>query len=700
MVHLLCFSAVAQIVPEGNMDPTIIPKYVDQLPIPQAMSRTSKINQKGMKSIDYYEIGVRQIDQQILPLSDEQGNPANYPSTTLWTYGSVNHPATFQYPAPSIEAKFMSPVRVKWFNEPKDPVTGKFLPHLFPVDQTLHWANPPKDCIDGMGTSDCRGQSPLPYTGPVPIVPHLHGAHVGPDSDGYPESWWLPAAANIPAGYATTGTRFDQFDKTNTTPGSAVYQYPNDQRATALWYHDHSLGLTRLNVYAGPVGFYLLRGGSSDTMPGVLPGPGPAQGDPPGMQYYEIPIAIQDKTFSIDGSRFVYPDNRAYFEALLASQLQIPFIPSPATGGISDVSPLWNPEFFANTMVVNGKTWPTTTVEPRRYRFRFLNGCDSRFLILKLYSGAPPETLIDPVTGAGLPVTPTHSFWQIGSDGGFLPAPVQLNELLMGPAERVDAIVDFTGLPVGGVIYVVNDSPDEPFGWGVPGTDFPVADRAGTGQVMKFVVRPLNSVDTSVDPASGLLALPARTPLGAPTNTRQVSLNENESKTVYVPVDAAGNYILDASNNLVNCDPNTFVPGAEGDACVPLGPTSAMLGTVTFKPDGAGGIMPMGMGMMWMDGITENPALNSTEVWEIYNFTMDAHPRPEWSRPLKPIPNTCRCLKASFQDFLRPEPMMPSTLQSPGPSQGMRGLRMCVSSPRSSIPSGGLAWRRESIRWL
>ena len=92
------------------------------------------------------------------------------------------------------------------------------------------------------------------------MVAHLHGSHVTPESDGYPEAWWLPNANNL-AGFITKGSKYDQFDKSNTEPGTAVYQYANDQRATTLWFHDHTLGMTRTNVYAGPTGFYLLRGG-------------------------------------------------------------------------------------------------------------------------------------------------------------------------------------------------------------------------------------------------------------------------------------------------------------------------------------------------------------------------------------------------------------------------------------------------------
>src|SRR5206468_10767107 len=137
-----------------------------------------------------------------------------------------------------------------------------------------------------------------------------------------------------------------------------------------------------------------------------------------------------------------------------------PYIP------VSDIAPIFNPEVFGNTMVVNGRTWPVLQVEPRRYRFRFLNGCNSRFLVLKIVT--------DPL--ARRPAKAALPFWQIGSEGGFLPARVRLRELLMALAERADVVVDFSHLPVGTELYLINEGPDEPFGGGVAGKDFAAAE--------------------------------------------------------------------------------------------------------------------------------------------------------------------------------------------------------------------------------
>ena len=555
--------ALAQI-PGGTLAPGDVDKYVLPLVKPPAMPGKFSPNK------DKYKIGVRQFRQRIL-------SPP-HPDSTIWSYGSIDHPGTvaeggtFNYPAFTVEAAWARDVQVLWRNELVDG-TGNFLPHIVPVDQTLHWANPP----GGVFGRDRRGVDPTPYLGPVPIVTHVHGAHTTEDSDGYAEAWYLPDANDIPAGYATTGSFFDYFNAKyghNWSPGTASFKYPNDQPATTLWYHDHTLGLTRANVYAGPAGFWLIRGGPNDLNLGYV---APGVGDDPLGEYTEIPIVIQDRSCNVDGSLF-YPDNRAFFEGLNPGQLQIPFIPDIACDGLrSDVSPIWNPEFFGNMMVVNGSTWPYLEVEQRRYRFRFLNGCNSRFLILR--------------TDTGLP------FYQIGADQGFLPATVQLGELLLAPAERVDVVMDFSNLPPGTEIVLQNLGPDEPYGGGVPGVDFDPSDPASTGQVMQFRVKAATSQDTTTPPMD--LVLPAPPSLGPPDTTRAVSLNEEESASVRVSDDGFGNVVLDC---------------ADGEV---FGPTAALLGTVQ------GGL---GHPLLWSDLITENPALGATETWEIHNFTEDAHP--------------------------------------------------------------------------
>jgi spore coat protein A len=551
-------SFARQPLPGGTLDPNLIRKYVDPLPIPGVMASTPSPDPAFTG--DYYEIAVRQFRQQVLSSVDVKGKPL--PITTVWSYGTVKPLGSFHYPAFSIEARVNEPVRVKWINDLKDPVTGNFLPHLLPVDQTLHWANPPQTCAEGTPRTDCRGTDPNPYTGPVPIVVHLHGAHVNPDSDGYPEAWFLPAANNIPPGYATRGSNFGQIPGAPLEDGAALFQYRNDQRAATLWFHDHALGMTRSNVYAGPAGFYLLRGGSDDLPSGEA-------GQLPGGAY-EIPLAIQDRSFNADGSLF-FAGSRAFFDGFQGPYVDDSVYPS-------DISPIWNPEFFGNTIVVNGKTWPYLNVEPRKYRFRILNGSDTRFLVLDFKNN-------------------NLKFTQIGSDGGFLPTPVVLDRLLIAPAERRDVIVDFSKLKPGQRVILRNDGPDSPFG------ELPIegerANPATTGQVMEFRIVPPSAADLSVIPA-----LPAFTSLGDPTNVRQVSLNELESTLVCV--DRKNRYI------------SGVTPPLCGGIGVPLAPLEARLGTVDA--------MGLGVPLAWEDAVTEDPGLNSTEIWEIDNFTEDAHP--------------------------------------------------------------------------
>ena len=554
-------------IPGGTLNPTTITKYADPLVVPPPMPKISVITGKNGEAIDYYEIAVRQFEQQILP-------SVNFGKTTVWSYGSVGqgpeHAGTLNYPAYTIEGQVNRPIRVKWINDLKGP-DGKFLPHLFAIDQTLHWANPG----GGEMMRDHRGeQTAVPYTGPVPIVTHVHGAHTHEESDGNSEAWYLPAATNIDPNFAKVGSHYAEFKQKAEArqgqtwdPGSCVFEYPNDQRAGTNWYHDHAIGMTRNNVYAGPAGFYILRGGSEDLQDGSLP-----------AGIYEVPIAVQDRSFSgtADGAKIkpslFYPTTREFFDGAPGT-----YIPN------SDISPIWNPEFFGNVMVVNGKSWPKFQVERRRYRVRFLNGCNSRFVILRMLSEVPGVGYVYPVEGA-LP------FWQIGAEGGFLDQPAKVDKLLMSPAERADVIIDFSKVPATvNSIYLINEGPDVPFSGGIIGVDFVRSDLSTTGQVMRFDLVAATSPDTSTDPASLTqpLNLPARQKLGDTNKIRRVALLEMESST------------------LLNAGPREAVLGVVG---------KNLLGFPTFTEKS------------WGEPITETPLAGDTEIWEIFNTTSDAHP--------------------------------------------------------------------------
>jgi spore coat protein A len=339
--------------------PVVLTPYVDALPLP-AVAQPVSGSPSGEAS---YEMSMREVSQQL---------HRDLPPTTVWGYS--DGPTGGGYPGPTIEARVSEPVTVTWINDLRDTAAGGNPPplrttHYLPVDTCPH------------GAADNQGAK---------VVVHLHGAHVEAAFDGYPE--W------------TYG------------PGEwAIYEYPNWQLPSTLWYHDHALGITRLNVYMGLAGFYLLRDAFEESL--NLP-----SGE------YEIPIAIQDRTFNPDGS------------------LQYPVV--------------WQDVFFGDTLLVNGKVWPFLEVEQGKYRFRLLNGATSRTFTLTLDNGAP--------------------FVQIGAEGGLLPAPQTVSEITLGPGERADTVVDFAPYAPGTEIILTNSAP-APF----PG-------EAGVGvipNVMKFVVK-------------------------------------------------------------------------------------------------------------------------------------------------------------------------------------------------------------------
>jgi len=381
------------------LDPLSVPKYQDQLVKPPVFKPEHKRDHNGRK-IDFYEIKVKEFKQQVLP--------SEFPKTTVWGYeGEIITPDTNEsivfrsFPGATFEATRGVPTQVKWINYLKDT-------HFLPVDPTIHWANPnnmpePEPPFPPFPLGFPEAQEP------VPIVTHLHGGEVRSDSDGGPDSWFTAGEEIKGPGFFTT-----------------CYNYPNKQLPATLWYHDHTLGMTRLNVYTGLAGFYLLRDPNDKIAP-LLP-----------KNDFEIPIVIQDRSFFEDGSlRF------------------------PHDGINPDIHPYWLPEFVGDVIVVNGKTWPNLDVERRQYRFRVLNGSNARFYNLKLSN--------------------QQTFIQIGTDGGFLPFPVELTELVIAPGERADILIDFSNLIPGTRLRLLNDA-NTPFPDGDP------VDPDTVGQIMQFTV--------------------------------------------------------------------------------------------------------------------------------------------------------------------------------------------------------------------
>ncbi len=567
--------AVAAPLPGGTLAPGAIPKFVTPLLNPPAMPALANRS-------NAFDISVRQFSQQVLP--------AGLPPSTVWGYGPTFGGAPHNFPSLTIEAVRGTPLTVTWRNELLD-AQGNYLPHLLPVDPTLHWANPGQVGGGIDMRPDFAGKTYVPtlsaaqaaaldaatqytrYWGPVPFITHVHGMDsVEQWSDGYAEAWFLPAAQNL-AGYVPFGTWYD-FMKTKATAagidtaadwgaGKVTFRYPNTQRPATVWYHDHAIGITRLNVYAGPAGFYLIRSNDPNDNPRVAGGAAAVL--PSGN--YEVPMAIQDRSFNADGSLF-YPDTRAFFDAFAG-----PYIGSliPGTTLPSDVSPIYNPEFFGNCMLVNGNTWPFLAVEPRRYRLRLLNGCTARTLQLKFDDAKV-------------------AVWQIGNEGGFLRNAIAVKELLLAPAERADLIVDFSAVKFGKSVTLVNSGPDAPFGGG----GFRVADPQTTGLVMEFRVNvPLAGADASTPPAALIMPadLPAAPafppPAGSVTTTRPLALVE-----------------LTATPPL------------------PAIPVETNLGVITNTAAPFASIVAK----KWDTPVSETPGVGDVEQWEFYNFTVDAHP--------------------------------------------------------------------------
>ena len=419
-----------------DVDCPLVP-FVDALPIPAVVAPISGT---------HYEIGMAEVQQQL---------HRDLPLTTVWGYGPPDgnggYAATF--PGPTIEARVDVTTTVEWVNDLRDINTGVLRDaHYLPVDTCLHGPNMTGD-------------------DPVTIV-HLHGAHCAEADDGVPDFAYLPGLSDL-------------------------FTYPNHQEPATLWYHDHALGITRLNVYMGLAGFYLLRDDAEDAL-----------GLPAGE--FEIPLAIQDRQINPDGT-LDYPVD-------------------------------WQGHFVGEYVLVNGKVWPFHNVKQGKYRFRLLNGSGSRFYKLALSNGA--------------------TFWQIGSDGGLLEAPVALTSLLIAPGERADIVMDFAGEAPGTEIVLLNSAPS-PF----PGTP-------GVGvvpNVMKFVVQN-QAGHTDAIPAS-LRTVP------------EIPLAES---------------VMDRD----------FVMRLENVPDAPLGcPQTYWLIN----------------GLKW-DDIVEFPVLGTTEIWRFINRSAIAHP--------------------------------------------------------------------------
>ncbi len=529
----------------GLSDPAVQPKFFKY--VPDALAPGFKYSSPNGK----YKVTVGPSVQMTGLVGADGVTPV---PTPVWGYG-LNGKG-FTWPGRTFEVQSGQPIEVKWENKLLDPATGAFLPHLLPVDTSLHW------CYSLAGYQ----QYTIANAG-VPIVAHLHGGHTDFQFDGNPEFFFSP-------GYGVRGPQWVE----------KKYIYENSQPAGNLWYHDHALGITRLNVYAGMAGFYFVRDGVDTGLPGNTLGL-PAWP-------YEKAYAIQDRMFRNTGELFypAFPGDPFYDDFITGEGAILP--PDIFPGG----GPTALAEFFGDHMVVNGMIWPKEDVEPRNYRLHLLNGTDSRFMALRFR----PVPLGDTdFTNAGAPLP----FYVVGSDQGLASSATMTDLLLSEPGSRYDVVFDFSQVPLGTRVIMENLGGDAPFGGDFgdaldPDDLFP--DRQ-TDRVMAFdVVLPLDTaVPDNFNPALIDLYAPNTNPVD---RVRKVALFEGLDE--YGRLQPLLGTAEPATDNLGN--PINW----------PATPAYANAGLVG-QMEGS---------IAWHSPTTENPALGSTEVWEIYNATGDAHP--------------------------------------------------------------------------
>ncbi len=524
-----------------------IAKYVEPLPVFGPAGPIPRVTGTAIT------VTANEVQQKLLPASFYAGLPAPYNAGTYaWAYNVGGIAANS--PGITVEAQKGVPTDITYINNlPLNPT----LHQIITVDESLHWARPTGNPMMVMNGAGQMIGNPAPYMGPPPISIHLHGGEVSSMFDGGPDQWFTPDGIHGGA-YQTFGAA---------SPNACVYHYPNEQEATTLWFHDHVLGATRLNVYAGMAAFYLLRD-QYDT--GLVNNPLGLPGGP-----YEIEIAIQDRQFDLNG-QLLFPDG--YPAGLNGAPAQ-PLI-----------HPYWIPEFFGDVMMINGKTWPYLEVEPRRYRFRLLDGCNARLLLLNL---------MNLTTGL-----PGPDIFIIGNDGGLLDTPVRINgpktQLLMAPGERYDVIIDFTTFN-GQTLTLLNGA-KAPYPGGAP------PDPGTNGQIMQFrVVKPLSSQDTTINPAAAGVTL-----RGAGKMPPMIRLANPATGAPATGVTAQ------KTRSLVLVE-------VEG----PAGPIEVLVNNTKWDGMHDGTNIPVWSGA-FSDGhgnyLTELPQVGSTEIWEIVNLTADAHP--------------------------------------------------------------------------
>ena len=561
--------ASAQLAPQTPLPGSAIPQFAQSLPLLSVQPGGTIPVEAGNQALT---IRMCEFQSRILPPGTPLAEGATG-ETWVWGYQLGTCPATTRdtYIGPVLvntrnaTASPGAATVITWVNELGSAATTNVLAYRQSTDQTLHWADPLNHEANACHDAARLGEIPDPgttcasnYAGPVPAVPHLHGGEVPPELDGGPDAWFTSDGAYHGHGYYTRSAG----------PGNqAIYAYPNTQEAAPVWFHDHTLGATRLSVFAGLAGANVIVD-PNQTLPANLPGIAEA-----------IPLVIQDRMFDTNGQLFFPADTYA----------DVVSSPNPQ-------HPYWVPEFVGDTIVVNGKAWPFANVEPRRHRFLIINGSNARTYELSI---------------------PNVPMWVIGNDGGYLdaPAPVPSGGLLVMPGERYELIVDF-GKVKPGQDVVMHNTGRTPFPKGSP------PQGSTLGRIVEFRVRCGASgcpVDTSYDPSTGAPIRAAGQKIVRLTNpatgtlaqgvtvakTRQLTLNE---------VELGGQTAIDPVTGEL-----TKYPG---------GPVEILVNNTSW--DGRSPRTYADFTPITVNGITtfysELPREGDTELWEIVNMTADAHP--------------------------------------------------------------------------
>ena len=509
------------------------------------------------------ELHMTEFKSNVLPTGTALPGGAAYTGTWVWGYldpgqvaslDNANAAVNPSYIGPVIVATRGNPTQIKFVNDLGNSSTTNVLAYKNSTDQTLHWADPLNDGMN-MGAHAVVPGTPASapynqnYDGPIPAVVHLHGGENPAAIDGGPDQWFTSDGTLHGSAFYTMDSSSSNYD---------IYRYPNTQQAAPLWFHDHTLGATRLNVYAGLAGAYLLTDPPND--PTNLP--------------ELVPLVIQDRMFDTNGQLF---------------------FPSDTLGGIqyspNPEHPYWVPEFVGDTIVVNGKAWPYKAVDPKPYTFLFLNGSNARTYEFSMPSGVP--------------------MWIVATDGGYLDAPVAVKSFVMQPGERYEVVMDFSAFA--GKTLILSNSARTPYPKGAP------PQGSTVGRILQFRVSK-TAAGTPFNPAIALrtgtnaivrLANPVTGAIGAGVTvnkTRAVTLNEHLTMPVTATNPVTGaltKFPGGPTEILVN---NTLWDGYRIDL------TGNRIPIPNYTPDGIGNYL------------SEVPTEGETEVWEIINLTMDAHP--------------------------------------------------------------------------